>query len=185
MSRSPAALAQPPDGARRRLAITGAAALVVALTALPAPRARAADSFGVVLLQPSAVLEQRVGGVDALAGYIRAVEGAVRDVVRANPAARPAAGFIVVAVRPGRRSKAWLDFDEPAAFDISRQLVGRIVAVPALDAKGGMVVFALKVALWGGLESARVAPAPAEWKAATQAAGRQLEVDALIDRIWP
>jgi len=147
--------------------------------------ARAADSFGVVLLQPSSLLEQRVAGVDALADYIRAIEAAARDVVRANPAARPAAGFIVVAVRPGRRSKAWLDFDTPPAFDISRQLVGRIVAVPPLDANGGPVVFALKVALWGGFESARIAPAPVEWKAATQAAGHTLEVDALLDRIWP
>ncbi|MBE7420493.1 MAG: hypothetical protein HS128_22575 [Ideonella sp.] len=183
MRRLPAAAAAPPDLARRHVSRAGVVAL--GLAALCARRAQAAASFGVVLLQPSSLLEQRVAGVDALADYIRAVEVAVREVVHANPSARPAAGFIVVAVRPGRHSKAWLDFDTPPAFDISRQLVARIGAVPPLDAHGGPVVFALKVALWGGFESARIAPAPAEWKAATHAAGHALEVDALIDRIWP
>ena len=148
----------------------------------------AADPFtkhNVVLLQSSALLEDRVGSVDAMAEYIRAVEAAAKEATLASASRRPAAGFIVIAVRPGPQARVWLDFDAPPpSFEASRALVAKIAAVKPFEVRNGPVVFALKVGLWDAFESKRLAPAPAEWKAATRKAGHQLELDAMIEQVW-
>ena len=148
----------------------------------------AAEPFSkhnVVLLQSSALLEARVGSVDAMAEYIRAVEAAATQAVGAGASRRPAAGFIVIAVRPGPRANVWLDFDAPPpSLETSRALVANIAAVKPFEVRDGPVVFALKVGLWDAFESKRLAPSPAEWRAATRKAGRQLEIDALIEQVW-
>jgi hypothetical protein len=163
------------------------AALGCALLCTAALCVRAAEPFtkhNVVLLQSSAVLESRVASIDAMAEYIRAVEAAARDAVLASAPQRPAAGFIVIALRPGPRAKVWLDFDAPPpSFETSRALVARIGAVKPFEVRNGPVVFALKVGLWDAFESKRIAPSPAEWKAARKS-GQQLEVDALIEQVW-
>ncbi|HET7526563.1 MAG TPA: hypothetical protein VFK10_11530, partial [Burkholderiaceae bacterium] len=139
---------------------------------------------GVVLLQPSPVLEERVSSVDAMADYIKAVEAAAREAVLASPLRQAAGGFIVIAVRPGLKSKVWLDFDSLLDAELSRQLIDKVTAVEPFEARKGPVVFALKVSVWDGRESRRVAPAPAEWKAATKQAGQQLDIDSMIRKVW-
>jgi hypothetical protein len=165
-----------------------AAAFVHAAEQGPDALVRAAEPFtkhNVVLLQSSALLEARVSSVDAMAAYIRAVEAAAAQAVRASASQRPAAGFIVIAVRPGPHARVWLDFDAPPpSFDTGRALVSHIGAVKPFEVRDGPVVFALKVGLWDAFESTRMAPSPAEWKAATRKAGRQLEIDALIEQVW-
>jgi hypothetical protein len=164
------------------------AALACALLCLGAALAQAAEPFtkhNVVLLQSSALLEARVASVDAMAEYIRAVEAAAREAALASASKRPAAGFIVLALRPGPRARVWLDFDAPPpSFETSRALIAKIAAVPPFEVRDGPVVFALKVGLWDAFESKRLAPSPAEWKAATRRAGQQLELDALIEQVW-
>lgn len=158
--------------------------LLLWVAALSAQAAEPITKFGVVLLQPSSVLEERVPSVDAMADYIKAIESAGREAVLASPLRQSAGGFIVVAVRPGQKSKVWLDFDTLLDSEMSRQIVTRTTAVPPFEARQGPVVFALKVGLWEGRESRRVAPSPAEWKAVTKQAGRQLDLDSLIRRVW-
>ncbi|HSW23514.1 MAG TPA: hypothetical protein VLJ62_12155 [Burkholderiaceae bacterium] len=137
-----------------------------------------------MLLQPSAVLEERVPSVDAMADYIKAIEAASREAVLASALRQSTGGFIVVAVRPGQKSKVWIDFDTLLDSELSRQIITRATTVQPFEARQGPVVFALKVGLWGGRESRRVAPSPPEWKAATKQAGRALDVDSLIRRVW-
>jgi len=149
--------------------------------------ARAAEPFtkhNLVLLQPSSVLEARVVSLDAMALYIRNVEAAAKEGVLAARSTRPAAGFIVLAVQPGERSRVWLDFDSPPSFETGQQLVGKIGAVKPFEVRSGPVVVALKVGLWDAFESKRIAPSPAEWKAVTHKAGKQLEIDELMDQLW-
>jgi hypothetical protein len=166
----------------------GVRALVVALLvwmAMPlAPAAEPITKHGVVLLQPSSVLEERVSSVDAMAGYIKAVEVAAHEAANAAPLKQAAGGFIVIAVKPGLRSKVWLDFDTLLDAETGRLVAARVSAVEPFEARHGPVVFALKVSMWGGRESRRVAPSPAEWKAATQQAGRPLDIDGMIKRVW-
>src|SRR5688572_3024441 len=164
------------------------ALLTLLFTSIVVPLASAAEPItkhGVVLLQSSTLLEERVASIDAMAEYVRAVEVAARDGVLASPSKRPAAGFIVVAVKPGERARVWLDFDAPPNFQTSRQIVTKVGALKPFEARKGPVVFALKVGLWDAFESKRVAPSPPEWKAATEKAGRQLELDQLVDTVWP
>lgn len=141
--------------------------------------------FGVVLLQPGPVLEQRVASVDAMADYIRSIEAASREAVLASQLKQSTSGFIVVAVRPGQESRVWLDFDTLLNFETSQQIVAKITAVKPFEAHKGPVVFALKVAVWDARESRRVAPSPAEWRAATRKAGHQLDIDSLVEKVWP
>jgi hypothetical protein len=130
------------------------------------------------------VLEARVVSLDAMAQYIRNVEAAAKEGVLAARSTRPAAGFIVLAVQPGERSRVWLDFDSPPSFETGQQLVARIGAVKPFEVRNGPVVVALKVGLWDAFESKRIAPSPAQWKAQMQKAGKQLEIDELMEQLW-
>jgi hypothetical protein len=140
-------------------------------------------NFNVVLLQPSDVLEERVASIDAMAEYIKAVQSALREAVVASGSKQSVGGFIVVAVRPGLQSKVWLDFDTLLDMELRRQLASKAEAVKPFEARKGPVVFALKVALWGGKESKRIAPSPPEWKKAASG-GVRLEVGELVEKIW-
>ncbi|MEJ5999626.1 hypothetical protein [Paucibacter soli] len=161
---------------------------------LATPGAQASEpvtNFNVVLLQPSDVLEARVPSVDALADYIKAVQGALREAVAGTEAQektrQSVGGFVVLAVRPGLQSKVWLDFDQLLDLQVRKQIALKVGAVKPFEAREGPVVFALKVALWDGKESRRVAPLPAEWKRnapAASASAAAPEVGALVESIW-
>jgi hypothetical protein len=149
--------------------------------------ARAADSvktFGIVLFQPDSVLQERVPSLDAMIDYIRAVEQAIQSAVSASDKGSPTAGFVVVAVRPGRKSNVWFDFDPPFSPDVRTAVAARARAVLPFLARDGPVVFAIKVGLWGGVEPKRAVPSPAEWKAAAMKAGRPIETGELVEMIW-
>lgn len=152
--------------------------------AISSPRAaEPLTRLGVVLLQPSALVEARVPGVDAMADYIQQVEAAAREAVQASAARQSVSGFVVVAVRPGRRSRAWLDFDTLVDLGLQRDIVARVQAVPPFEAKTGPVVFAVKLALWGAKPSKRQVPLPAEWRSA-RGEGVPQEVEALVEQLW-
>lgn len=140
-------------------------------------------NFNVVLLQPGAMLEKRVPNVDAMADYIKAVEAASREAVIASGGTQAVGGFIVLAVKHGQKSKVWLDFDALLDLEIRKQITESVKAVKPFEVVTGPVVFALKVATWGGKESKRVAPSPPEWKKAMRA-GKSVEVGELVERIW-
>ncbi len=159
------------------------ALLCLALAALCAQAAEPLTRFNVVLLQPSAVLEERVPSVDAMADYVKAVQAAASEAVVASGTKQAVSGFIVVAVRPGAQSRVWLDFDALLDLAARRQLVEKIQAVKPFEARNGPVVFALKVALWDGKESKRMAPLPPEWKQARRD-GAPEEVGDLVGRLW-
>ncbi|HEY6353444.1 MAG TPA: hypothetical protein VIY30_03060 [Burkholderiaceae bacterium] len=161
-----------------------ALSLLLSVAALCAQAGGPITQFGVVLLQPGPVLEDRVPSVDAMAEYIQSIEAASREAVLASALRQSAAGFIVIAVRPGQKSKVWLDFDSQLDAEMSRQIVAKVTQVRPFEARKGPVVFALKVAVWDGRETRRVAPSPAEWKAATKQAGRPLDIDSMIRRVW-
>jgi hypothetical protein len=170
--------------ARRLLPFVAAGLL--AAGALPARAVEPLEQLDVVLLQPGTVIEKRVeGGADAMADYLKRLGEAATDAVRANPQQIPSAGFIVVAVRPEGRTHAWFDF-KPALSEKTVAALSHVVAtVPPTPVKSGDLVFALRVSLWGAKPPATVAPAPQEWKDAAQQAGHKLDLDALVDQVWP
>jgi len=140
----------------------------------------------VVLLQKGEIIEQRVdGGADAMAAYLKALGQAETDTMRANPAQIPSAGFIVVAVRPGNRTRTWFDF-KPALADATMDALRHTVeTTPTMTVKSGQIIFALRVSLWSDKPPRSYAPAPQEWRDATQDMKPKPDVDTLVDMLWP
>ena len=140
----------------------------------------------VVLLQKGEIIEQRVdGGADAMAAYLKALGEAETETMRANPAQIPSAGFIVVAVRPGNKTRTWFDF-KPALGEATMDALRRTVeTTPAMTVKSGEIVFALRVSLWSDKPPKAYAPAPQEWRDATKGMKPKPDVDTLVDMLWP
>jgi hypothetical protein len=140
----------------------------------------------VVLLQKGEVIEQRVdGGADAMAAYVEALGAAATETMRAHPAQIPSAGFIAVAVRPGRQTHAWFDF-KPALADATRAALAQAVAdTPAMTVRNGEIVFALRVSVWSDKPPKAYAPAPQEWKDASRDMHPKPDIDTLVDKVWP
>ncbi len=139
--------------------------------------------FNVVLLQPGAVMEKRVANIDAMADYIKAVQAASREAVVASGATQAVGGFIVLAIKPGQKSKVWLDFDTLLDLEMRKRITNSVKAIPPFDVTEGPVVFALKVATWDAKESKRVAPSPVEWNKATRS-GKPVEIGKLVEKVW-
>ena len=139
--------------------------------------------FNVVLMQPGTVMEKRVTSLDAMAEYIKAVEAASREAVIASGATQAVGGFIVLAVKPGQKSKVWLDFDAMLDLEMRKHITERVKAIQPFEVTEGPVVFALKVATWGGKEPQRLLPSPIEWKQATRK-GKPLEIGKLVEKTW-
>jgi hypothetical protein len=118
-----------------------------------------------------------------MAVYVRSVEAAARNAVMASKARQSLGGFIVVAVRPGLKSKVWLDFDALLDLEIRKQIIDGVQAVKPFEARQGPVVFALNVAIWGGTRTKRVAPSPPEWKKVAPV-GAPMEVGELVEAAW-
>ncbi|MDY0748214.1 hypothetical protein SNE35_27180 [Paucibacter sp. R3-3] len=159
------------------------ASVMLAFAAWGAQAADALTMHSVVLLQPDALMKERVQDVDRFSAYIKAL---VREAQVPGPGAA-ASGFIVVALRPGAQSRFWLDFDggEAALNPMVRAaLLKQLTHVPAIEVRQGPVVFALNVGLYGGKPSPRIAPSPQEFREASKQAGRPLEVGELVERIW-
>jgi hypothetical protein len=178
---------------RRRVPAHGhrrlAAALALATLAVAAAPARAVEplrQLDIVLLEPGAVIEQRVdGGADGLADYVRRLGAAAAETMRAHSRQLPDAGFIVVALRAGGQSRTWFDFATPLMPETAAALSEAVAAVQPTPVARDEIVFALRVSLWGGRPDAKVAPVPPEWREAGRQAGRRLTVDELVDRLWP
>jgi hypothetical protein len=50
--------------------------------------------------------------------------------------------------------------------------------------KAGVIVLAIEVSVWGGKVPSRAAPAPSEWKAQAERAGKALEVRERVELVW-
>ena len=139
---------------------------------------------GVVLLQPEAVFQQRMAGASALAAYVRSVQDATASAIQGAGMKPAVGGFLVVALRPGGKSNAWLDFEPSLPASLVNSVVSRVRSVEVPSVSGGTVVFALRLVLWDGSPSAKITPMPPEWEVTAQRAGRPLEASALAELSW-
>ena len=97
---------------------------------------------------------------------------------------KPIGGFIVVAVKPDRKSNIWLDFKPKLKAQTADKIQLAAKSIQPILVNEGVVVFAIKVGLWGGQEPTAIAPSPREWKAAAKKAGHPLETGNLVEMIW-
>ena len=162
---------------------------LLALLFFGACSAGAAEPYrmdGLTLLQPESSLRARVpGGAPAMQAYIEAVNAAARRVVADSEPRRPSAGFVVLAVRPGRRSKVWLDFWPLLPAQTEARLLPALEKVAPLDVRGGLVVFAIDASLWGAPATAEKAPRPNEWTRVTRERGAATDAETIVEALWP
>lgn len=163
--------------------------LLVVLTFLfVAGEARAQDPFqyySIVMLQTEKVFKERLGSVDTLSIYIKAIVDRVSEAVKPLPKGAPAKGFLVIAVKPGDRSRVWLDFKDPVSAETASTIEKAAAKVVPVSVKGGTLLFAIKVGLWGGGPPKEMIPRPEAWRAEGDNAGRFIEYSELVDRVWP
>jgi hypothetical protein len=160
------------------------AGLLALLTALPSFAATPYALNGVMLLQPEPVLQERVARPEDLATYLAAVNAAAAQAL-AKEQPTPAAGFVVVAVRPGGESKVWLDFEPPLPAAVDARLRASLETIAPFRARIGVVVVALNASLWGAAPTTRAAPQPQEWRDAAKSSVASIEIGELVERIWP
>jgi hypothetical protein len=152
--------------------------------------ATAAEPFAVkklVLYQPNEVLVARLGSdAGPLGGYIKQIE--IREsTVFANAGQHPGtSGAIVVAVRPGKQSRAWIVLGSnsiPAA--LVSQIKAEAEAVLPVSVQRGPVAFAILFDAWGGgqpvTDAAHPIPVPPEWRGSVP----EMLPDGPLSRVWP
>ena len=149
---------------------------------------RAAEAYrmdGLTLLQPESTLRERVsGGAPAMQAYIEAINAAATRLVADGDTQRPSAGFIVLAIRPGGRSKIWLDFWPLLPSKTEASLLPALEKVAPFDARG-LVVFAIDASLWGASPTREKAPRPNEWTRITRERGGTTDAETIVDALWP
>ncbi len=153
----------------------------------PASAATPYQMQNVMLLQPDFVLSNRLNSPLDLANYIKSIGTAAETALSGASAgsSTPSAGFIVMAVRPGGMSKVWFDFSPVLPPSLETQLRGSLQKVVPFSVKNGVVVFAISASLWGAAPTSQQGPRIAEWQQAVKQAGRPLEIDDILDRVWP
>lgn len=168
---------------KKGVSVRWLAVLLMVFSVFPVLAATPYQTQGIVLLQPDFVLQERVPSIDSLSGYIKAVQAAA-EATMAREAPSPTSGFVVLAVRPGRRSMAWLDFQPALPDAVAARLTQAIQAVPPFEARDGVVVFALKATLWDA-PSAHGFPNPSAWRKAMEGRSEPMEIGDLVNEVWP
>ena len=117
----------------------------------------------VMLLQPDSVLMERVPAAQDIDACIKAV---------------------VIAVRPKNKSNIWFDFSPKLPKNMERKLKKKILAISPCSVKSGVIVFALNTSLWGA-STTKDFPQPPEWLAAVKNRQDVIDIDILINELWP
>lgn len=155
-------------------------ALLLSMTA-PAATLNTGD---VVLLQPDAALQQKGLDIDGFAHYVKAAQALA--VAAALPVALPpASGFVVMAVRAGNRSNAWVDIQPALPTAVEQQLLQNLRKLPPFHVTNGTVLFAIQVMVNGAAPPAKPYPQPQAWQAVAATRTEPVEVEELVQLVWP
>ncbi len=145
----------------------------------------------ITLYQPNEVLEKRLLGAETLSAYIPRMQAVAGDFFAT--ANTPETLHIVVAVRPGRRSRVWLlstlRAGTATVFALLRQ---KLEGITPVEVRVGPVAFAISATIAGGNgEKPRTngdlePPIPQEWEDPTKALKAPVLVpDGFLDAVWP
>lgn len=159
---------------------------VIAITSLQT--AAADDSvfkkYSLISLQGEPALNARLQSRPELTAYLKSVGDAADGAVGKLMRSRPSSGYLVVAIKPGAKSKFWLDMKPALSSDQVAAIVTATQAIPAAGVKQGVIVFAYQIGLWGGVMPKK-GPAPVEWKAAAATMKQPIEASDLVQKVWP
>ena len=163
----------------------------VAICLLSSHVAVAAVPFAVkslALYQPNDVLVARLGTDAApLASYVKQIE-ARETALFANSTKHPGvSGAIVIAIKPGRQSRAWLVLGSSGVpASLALQVAAEAEAVFPVSVRLGPIAVAIMFDAWGGgqpvTDREHPAPVPPEWRGTS---AREVIPDGPLARIWP
>jgi hypothetical protein len=139
----------------------------------------------IMLLQPDFILAERLESTQNLADYIENVEKISDKSLASIKSPKPTSGFIVFALRPGGKSKVWFDLSPSLPSVIESRFRADLEAIAPAHIKNNVVIFAVNVSLWGASPSKKFTPSPIEWKKAFRGSEEDMEIDKIVDRIWP
>ena len=159
--------------------------------ARPKPRPKAGfEMLRVALYQKDEVLQARLASVDELAGYIKKLQETC--VASLSDVTKSGALDVVVAVKPGRRSRVWFLTSTTLSPGPARlaALQTQLQAIPPPEVRNGP----LALAIIGGLGSVRrpheaandlPAPIPTEWAQAAKGKKNVSVPDGMLALLWP
>lgn len=156
---------------------------------VPAPAEAAGTVWmndGVVLYMPDKVMKARIK-IEDLSPYTKALDLASQRVVEAQTGQSGTSGMLLVAMRPGAQSKAWVVTGEPEMSDpVSQALVAAAEAVPVPPVATETVLIGIKFHAFGGGQEPVSAgpPIPRDWYNHFTKDGGVLD-DALMAKVWP
>lgn len=156
---------------------------------VPAPAEAAGTTWmneGVVLYMPDKVMKARIK-VEDMAPYMKAVDLASQRVIEAQEAQDGTSGMLLVAMRPGAQSKAWVVTGEPPMTpQVSEAMIAAAEAVPVPPITTGTVLVGIKFHAFGGGQEPVSAgpPIPRDWYDHFSKDGGVLD-DALMEKVWP
>jgi hypothetical protein len=163
-------------------------ASAASVEAPPAGGPAAFEVSQVFLYQPEEVLQRRLADSSVFAKYMKQVMDAATRYWATVPRQRGRGAVLVAAVKPGGRSRFWLE-TEPAGLGASlvEGLYRALEQIPAPLVRGGPVAVAMQASLWGGGEMpGGFPPIPTEWRQASESEGRNLLVpDEVLAVVWP
>ncbi|MDR2012515.1 MAG: hypothetical protein LBQ20_05640 [Rhodanobacter sp.] len=139
---------------------------------------------GVVLLQPDQSLQQKGFVVSDLANYIRQVQAASISAVQPSQLP-PSSGFVVVAVRAGGKSNAWLDISPSLPPELEQAFIQGLRQIPPFHVSNGTVLFGIQVMVNGAAPPTKKIPNPAAWQKAAATLKNPIEVENLVQVLWP
>lgn len=137
-----------------------------------------------VLLQPDEELQKKELNVQDFASSAKAAESAATNTLKPLKLGR-STGFIVFAVREGKRSNAWLDLKPALPAAVEAKVIASIRSIPPFHVANGTVVFALKIMINGAPETDEQSPFPAAWRTVMASNKEPVEAEALVKLIWP
>lgn len=155
----------------------------------PAPVEAPAEAWiqkEVVLYLPDRIMKQRVD-VSDLSPYLRTAGAEAAAAMQAQPTQPGASGMLLLMVKPGGRSKAWIVTGEPALKpEVADAVIRRVEAVPAPSVREGPILVGLQFDAWGGgaAPAGAAPPIPRDWYAHFSKSGGLLD-DALFAKVWP
>jgi len=145
---------------------------------------RGFEKWDIFLYQPDNVLQKRLSGsVTGLADYAKRLMATCEASFASAP--MPETPSIIVAVRPGKRSRVWFVSSRLTDTPQRQALRRKLEAITPCEVRGGPVVFAVSYRVAGGEgKHLKNPPIPKEWEDAAK--GKELLVpDGILDIVWP
>lgn len=133
--------------------------------------------------QPEEVLRRRIANFETWNRLINQVIETASDYWAAQPIGLPMSALLVVAVKPGEKSRFWMDCASGTIDTVLvRRLLTQLEELPVPTVREGPVAVAIHTAIWGGNHGAWEF-IPKEWQEACEQDALPVP-DGILELIW-